>query len=193
MPLLFLVKGLSLYHPKQIQFPFLNCPTLNLFGFLNFQDSFCSQRSYSLPCFFFRQTFLRSVFSDSHNLAKEAHNKYGFTSKEGKIELWIISFLGVFICSAEVGHLSLIYQSGSELSYSDAYKVALKSVYPVVWALSALVLMILGMKLRLKSLRVASLVLFSITIVKLFFDDLAGNSSGKIVSFILLGVILLLI
>jgi uncharacterized membrane protein len=62
-----------------------------------------------------------------------------------------------------------------------------------VWALSALVLMILGMKFRLKTLRVASLVLFSITIVKLFFYDLAGNSTGKILSFILLGVILLLI
>ncbi|MFB1021877.1 MAG: DUF2339 domain-containing protein [Vicingaceae bacterium] len=127
------------------------------------------------------------------NLTKEAHNQYGFKSKEGKIALWILSFLGIFICSAEVGHLSLIYQSGSELSSSAAYKLAPKSVYPVVWALSALVLMILGMKFRLKTLRVASLVLFSITIVKLFFYDLAGNSTGKILSFILLGVILLLI
>ncbi|MEP1778447.1 DUF2339 domain-containing protein, partial [Reichenbachiella sp.] len=127
------------------------------------------------------------------NLYQGIHKKYTFTSKEGTTALWILAFIGVFVSSAEVSHLSMLYQFGSGKADYEAYNAAVRSVFPVVWALSALVLMIVGMKLRLKTLRLASLVLFSVTIVKLFFYDLAGNSTGKIISFILLGVILLLI
>lgn len=127
------------------------------------------------------------------HLYQDIHKRYTFKSKEGTTALWILAFIGVFVSSAEVSHLSMLYQFGSGRADYEAYDAAVRSVYPIVWALSALVLMIVGMKLRLKTLRLASLVLFSITIVKLFFYDLAGNSTGKIVSFILLGVILLLI
>ena len=118
---------------------------------------------------------------------------YTFQSKIGNTSLWILAFIGVFVSTAEVGHLSMLFQFGSGKEEYEALDSAVRSVYPVVWALSALVLMVVGMKIRLKPLRLASLVVFSITIVKLFFYDLAGNSTGKIISFILLGVILLLI
>jgi len=126
-------------------------------------------------------------------LAKSQLTYFGLQSDYAKIIWGIVAFIGVYTLSIEIGHLSVIYQSGSELSSAEAYSVALKSVYPVVWAISALILMITGMKYRIKTLRIASLVLFSITIIKLFFYDLAGNSTGKTISFILLGVILLLI
>lgn len=126
-------------------------------------------------------------------LYQEVHKKYTFKSKEGTIALWILAFIAMVIGSAEVSHLSMLYQFGSGRSDAEAYDIAVRSVYPVVWALLALILMITGMKFRLKPLRLASLVLFSVTIVKLFFYDLAGNSTGKIISFILLGVILLVI
>lgn len=118
---------------------------------------------------------------------------YTFQSKVGTISLWVLAFIGVFVSTAEIGHLSMLYQFGSGKEEYEALDSAVRSVYPAVWALSALVLMVVGMKLRMKPLRLASLVVFSVTIVKLFFYDLAGNSTGKIISFILLGVILLLI
>ncbi|MEP3388093.1 MAG: DUF2339 domain-containing protein [Reichenbachiella sp.] len=118
---------------------------------------------------------------------------YTFQSKAGTISLWVLAFIGVFVSTVEVGHLSMLYQFGSGKEEYEALDSAVRSVYPAVWALSALVLMVVGMKLRMKPLRLASLVVFSVTIVKLFFYDLAGNSTGKIISFILLGVILLLI
>ena len=119
--------------------------------------------------------------------------KYGFVSGTGRKILAVLSFVGVFIISAEVSHFSYLYQLSSDVSSSQAFKVASKSVFPVVWTLCALILMILGMKFRLKILRLASLVLFLLTILKLFLYDLAGNSTGKIISFIVLGAILLLI
>lgn len=118
---------------------------------------------------------------------------YTFQSKVGTISLWVLAFIGVFVSTSEIGHLSMLYQFGSGKEEYEALDSAVRSVYPAVWALSALVLMVVGMKLRMKPLRLASLVVFSVTIVKLFFYDLAGNSTGKIISFILLGVILLLI
>ncbi len=127
------------------------------------------------------------------DLFKYVFNQYPFNSKMGKIGLWAISFIGVFVCSAEAGHLSVLYQSSSGIGSAAAYSVAVKSVFPVVWAIFAFLLMVIGMNFRIKSLRISSLVLFLLTILKLFLYDLAGNSTGKIVSFVLLGAILLVI
>ncbi|MDH5474781.1 MAG: DUF2339 domain-containing protein, partial [Cyclobacteriaceae bacterium] len=127
------------------------------------------------------------------NLYFTIYKKHTFTSKKGTIALWLLAFIGVFVSSAEVTHISMLYQFDSGIEDYQAYDVAVKSVFPVVWALTALVLMIAGMKFRLKTFRIASLAIFTITIIKLFFYDLAGNSTGKIISFILLGVILLVI
>lgn len=127
------------------------------------------------------------------SLYKTIYSKYTFKSPQGNLALWIISFVGLCVASLEAGHISMVYQHSSVLSENESFAVAVKSVYPIVWAITALILMIIGMKFRLKTLRISSLVLFSVTILKLFFYDLQGNSTGKIVSFILLGVILLLI
>ena len=127
------------------------------------------------------------------NLYRNIHKEAGFNSSVGTIALWAVAFIGVFVSSAEVGHISVLYQFDPEVSSRAAYSVAVKSVYPVVWGILALILMVVGMKFKLKALRVSSLVLFSITILKLFLYDLKGNTTGKVVSFIMLGVILLLI
>ena len=56
------------------------------------------------------------------------------------------------------------------------------------------VFMFLGMKNKVKVLRVISLGLFFVTIIKLFFYDLHDLSElGKIIAFIGLGVILLVV
>lgn len=62
----------------------------------------------------------------------------------------------------------------------------------VLWGLSSFVMMLLGMKHRNKVLRIVSLGLFSIVLIKLFIYDISGISEGgKILAFILLGVLLL--
>lgn len=127
------------------------------------------------------------------DLSKSFFLMHDPNSNSGKIGLWMLAFIGVVVCTAEAGHLSVWYQASGGVGSGVAYGVAVKSIFPIVWALFALVLMVIGMKFRLKSLRIASLILFTITILKLFIYDLRGNSTGKIVSFILLGVILLVI
>ncbi len=67
-----------------------------------------------------------------------------------------------------------------------------KAGLTVIWALSSFALMWLGMKHRQKTLRIISLTLFSVVLVKLFAFDISGISEGgKILAFILLGALLL--
>ncbi|GAA4317317.1 DUF2339 domain-containing protein [Flaviaesturariibacter amylovorans] len=62
----------------------------------------------------------------------------------------------------------------------------------ILWGCCSFVLMWLGMRHRNKTLRVASLSLFSLALLKLFGFDLRGLSEGaRIAAFILLGVLLL--
>jgi uncharacterized membrane protein len=58
----------------------------------------------------------------------------------------------------------------------------------------ALFLIVLGIRNKQKPVRMAAIVLFGITLVKLFFYDLAdAGTITKTISFISLGVILLLV
>ena len=55
-------------------------------------------------------------------------------------------------------------------------------------------MMWLGMKHTFKTLRIISLTLFTVTIIKLFFFDIQNiPPGGKIAAFILLGVLLLIV
>lgn len=124
---------------------------------------------------------------------QKLYKQFGFKSSEGKIALWGLAIIGLIITSLEVGHVAIISQYNGENNLTVIQNNVIRSVYPVIWGVSAFVLMIIGMKYKLKTLRIISLVLFCITILKLFVYDLEGNATGKIISFILLGVILLVI
>lgn len=67
-----------------------------------------------------------------------------------------------------------------------------KAGLTLLWAICSFALMWLGMKHRQKAMRIISLTLFLIVLVKLFLFDISGISEGgKILAFILLGVLLL--
>jgi uncharacterized membrane protein len=73
---------------------------------------------------------------------------------------------------------------------SDQFKVGLS----IIWGLFALALVVYGIRKKQKYVRLAAIVLFVITILKLFLFDLAeAGTITKTVSFITLGVILLLV
>jgi uncharacterized membrane protein len=64
----------------------------------------------------------------------------------------------------------------------------------IVWGIYALLLIVLGIRHKMKHLRLAAIVLFLINLIKLFMYDLAGSGTiTKTISFISLGVILLLV
>jgi uncharacterized membrane protein len=74
--------------------------------------------------------------------------------------------------------------------YQNQYKLGLS----IICGLYALVLIFIGITLRQKHLRVGAIVLFALTLLKLFFYDLSSLSTiSKTVVLVLLGIILLVV
>jgi uncharacterized membrane protein len=86
--------------------------------------------------------------------------------------------------SAEYLHWTAVGGNG------DQYRLGLS----ILWGLYALCLVVYGIRKQIKLLRFSAIALFMITLVKLFFYDLAEASTiTKTVSFISIGAILLLV
>jgi uncharacterized membrane protein len=69
-----------------------------------------------------------------------------------------------------------------------------KAGLSIVWGILSFISMWLGMKHKFKFLRILALLLFGITLLKLFLIDIKHmNEAGKIIAFILLGALLLII
>ncbi len=70
----------------------------------------------------------------------------------------------------------------------------LKTSFPILWGILAFIFLIVGIKKLSKPLRIIALALLGLTITKLFIYDISNVSeTGKIIAFILLGVLILII
>ncbi len=118
------------------------------------------------------------------------NNQQQFESSN-KIASWVIPSLLVILFSLECQHLYIVggYENYPVVNLKQQYG---KAVLTILWAICSFALMYSGMKYKNKTLRIASLSLFTLALLKLFFADLRGISEGgKIAAFILLGVLLL--
>ncbi len=116
-----------------------------------------------------------------------------FFNVNSKWLTWVTSGLLVFFFSQEAQHIYIAvnYKTEGIPSLKVQYS---KAVLTIVWALCSFGFMWLGMRLKNKTLRIISLSLFCMALLKLFFFDLAQlREGGKIVAFILLGILLLTI
>jgi uncharacterized membrane protein len=102
---------------------------------------------------------------------------------------WIVIFL-----SAEA------YLIVNNIYYTDAASwirvsdVFVKTGLPILWGLCSFAFMWLGMRHKFRPLRIISLTLFSITLIKLFAYDIRNIPiGGKIAAFFCLGVLLLVV
>mgnify|MGYP006154948601 FL=1 len=154
-------------------------------------------------------------------LANHILDKAHVAFLKSKIAVWLLVFCGVYILSNEliVHHLFSVDRAiilkqidedykGSNLPmetfYLDEYVVqgkldiiktqVVKIGYPILWGILSFVLLIFGIKRQWKQLRIIALSLLGLTILKLFAYDINNVSeTGKIIAFILLGVLILII
>jgi uncharacterized membrane protein len=146
--------------------------------------------------------------------------KHEFLNK--KFIPWLFVFATVYILSNEVMVHSLIFSakaidvkemnaelaksdfSDYSLQYEKEYYVSnkldgikrqiIKIGYPILWGVFSFIFLIIGIKKQWKNLRIIALSLLGLTIVKLFVYDIKNVSeTGKIIAFILLGVLILII
>lgn len=134
-------------------------------------------------------------FRKSETLAKEHHNLF----------LWLFSAVIVFILSAELDHaMAMSYCLNPEnpawrindvpANLDHGLSLSHKVGFPIIWGLCSFAMMIIGMRRKKRQVRIISLVLFAGVIVKLILLGVFGESqTGKIIAFVLCGVILLLV
>ena len=107
---------------------------------------------------------------------------------------WLICAITVILLSAE-GQLlvnTLFYSKTNDLP--NLARVYNKTALPILWGLCSFLFMWLGMRHKFQPLRIVSLVLFMITLLKLFIFDIRNIPvAGKIAAFFCLGVLLLVV
>ncbi len=120
---------------------------------------------------------------------------------------WALGFMVVYTASWELfNHLAFVNFSGTPLAktntqhalLNDQFDAVLSQVnkvgLPILWGVCAFIFMYLGLSRRNRNYRILSLVLFGLTLAKLFLYDIRGISEGgRIAAFIVLGVLLLVI
>ncbi|HKC36838.1 MAG TPA: DUF2339 domain-containing protein, partial [Chitinophagaceae bacterium] len=105
---------------------------------------------------------------------------------------WISATSIVLLFSVEMYQVNLWlnYQKGAEWDWWENlyYKAGLS----ILWSICSFIMMWLGMHYKFRPLRIISLSLFTLTLVKLFVYDIRNiPPGGKIAAFILLGILLL--
>ncbi len=112
----------------------------------------------------------------------------------------------VYVCSLElILHVSQLvvvpvktssdddlWAKTTELFTTESHII--KIGFPILWGLLAFAFLFIGMKKQNKTLRIVSLILIGAILLKLFtFDIKDASEAGKIIAFIILGVVLLII
>ncbi len=122
------------------------------------------------------------------------NKNYSVKSSTFKYTAWLLTTAFVYIVSCEVIHIWVVCLHEPGFSLWDSKAKAIKIALPILWSVCSLALMLIGMRRKIKTLRIISLSLFTLTILKLFIYDISNVSQGgKIAAFIILGVILLLV
>jgi uncharacterized membrane protein len=133
-----------------------------------------------------------------------------FVLKTNQIWTWLLCIVIVWVASSELFYHVLYFnfsfadvatflrnpaqQAVVDQRFEYVITQTNKVGLPILWGICAFIFMWLGLNQKNKNLRILSLSLFTLTLVKLFTYDIRGISEGgKIAAFISLGAILLVI
>lgn len=151
----------------------------------------------------------------------QIQNRNNFSFFKNRYFVWVAAFFIIYIASSEVMLHGLVLMNSpvtlqdiqtstmyasykSEIPYlreliaEDVIELArtkiIKTGFPILWGILAFAFLIIGIKKQVKTIRIIALSLLGLTILKLFLYDISNISeTGKIVSFILLGILILII
>jgi len=117
-----------------------------------------------------------------------------FNEKTGNAYSWVYVAFFVFIASSELETLVLLIAQPVLDNFDHVLTQTHKIGFPILWGLASFLIIAVGLKWKRKQLRIISLTLFLVTLLKLFIWDIRGISEGgKIAAFISLGVLLLVV
>jgi uncharacterized membrane protein len=133
-----------------------------------------------------------------------AVKKQNFLFSARSLFLWIFGVVSIYVLSNEVVMNTLAIKLSSFIRTDEYYIVqnvyayihtqVVKVALPVLWGAIAFVFLSAGIKRQVKQLRIIALALLALTLIKLFIYDIKDVSeAGKIIAFIILGIVLLVL
>ncbi len=167
--------------------------------------------------FYFHYIVLGCLIYFGIELFKKTTSLFNINTKQSKWLPWVFAFAIVYVFSNEIMVHALHFSNSvdaTELAenFSESQKNSfskrnfitskikstqsqiIKIGYPILWGLFSFIFLIIGIRKQWKSLRIIALSLLGLTILKLFVYDIKNVSeTGKIIAFILLGVLILII
>lgn len=181
-----------------------------------------STGNYDRIAFLMHYVMLAITIYFCYQLYKMYREKEMATFFTKPIFVWIAAFFLIYMASTELMLHGLIlndspvtvqevlkenptykmdkYAIESSKSYlatsriENTRETILKTSFPILWGVLAFIFLIVGIKKLSKALRIIALTLLGLTIAKLFLYDISNVSeTGKIIAFILLGVLILII
>jgi len=115
-------------------------------------------------------------------------------TEELKFIYWITIVLLIATASIELDHIVVYGFFNKQNSIHYLLTQNHKFGYAILWGAFAFVLINIGMKRKIREIRIISLALFTLVILKLFIYDINNISeAGRIAAFVLLGVLLLVV
>jgi uncharacterized membrane protein len=117
-----------------------------------------------------------------------------FNEKTFNAYSWFYVSFFIFLAGSELETFVLLIAQPDVENFDHVLTQTHKIGFPILWGLASFLIIALGLKWKRKHLRIISLTLFLITLLKLFLVDIRGISEGgKIAAFISLGVLLLIV
>jgi len=105
---------------------------------------------------------------------------------------WLSAIAVVIVLSAELYQVNLWLNYRNESDWTWWENLYQKAGLSILWSICSFIMMWLGMHDKFRPLRIISLSLFTLTLIKLFAYDISNiPPGGKIAAFILLGILLL--
>jgi uncharacterized membrane protein len=165
--------------------------------------------------FYFHYIILACLVYFSIILANQMRGNSGLEILKSKIAIWLLVISCVYILSNELivhgihfANESNRFKQVASIMNNELYadvsliKIEINIIktqiikigFPILWGVLSFTLLILGIRRNWKQLRIIALSLLGLTIAKLFLYDINNVSeTGKIIAFILLGILILVI
>lgn len=122
------------------------------------------------------------------------YKRYTQNSSVFSYLIWYVIFVLIFHATAELEHSSVLlyYEQGQELD--ELVYTIRRLPYSILWTLFATATMYVGMRFKIKDLRMISLAIFGIMLAKFFVMDFRTISMfAKVMSLLFLGAIMLVV
>jgi uncharacterized membrane protein len=162
--------------------------------FINARDNFTIYHSIPITGFVFHYIFIVLLLLIAIISLRNFQKLEAFNAKSYNIYSWFYVFFFVFVASAELDHIVVLVGASDFESLLHILNQNHKIGFPILWGVASFILIALGLKTKKKHLRIISLTLLLVTLLKLFIWDIRGISEGgKIAAFISLGVLLLVV